>query len=59
VAHDSHDIFAGAICAYAVRVAEAVGDALGEVAGLGLGEGVGGVCCVAVEDSFFLGEGVG
>ena len=36
-----------------------MGDALGEVAGLGLGEGVGGVCCVAVEDGFFFGEGVG
>jgi hypothetical protein len=59
VAHDGHDVLSGAICADAIRVAEAVGDALGEVAGLGLGEGVGGVCCVAVEDCFFLGEGVG
>jgi hypothetical protein len=40
-------------------VAEAMGDALGEVAGLGLGEVVFGVCCVTVEDCFFFGEGVG
>ena len=59
IAHYGHDIFVWAIRADAVRVAEAVGDALGEVAGLGLGEGVGGVCCVAVEDCIFFGEGVG
>jgi len=59
VAHDGYDIFVGSIGADAVRVAEAMGDALGEVAGLGLGEVVFGVCCVTVEDCFFFGEGVG
>jgi len=36
-----------------------MGDALGEVSGLGFGEGVGWVGCVDVQECFFLGEGVG
>jgi hypothetical protein len=36
-----------------------MGDSEGEIEGLGFGEGVGGVCCVDVEEGGGLGEGVG
>ena len=51
VAHDGHDVFVGSFGADAERVAKAMGDSLGIVAGLGFGEAVGGVGGVDVEES--------
>lgn len=59
MADDGDDVFVGAIGADVEGVAEAVGDALDEVAELGFVDGVGWGCCILVEESVFLGEGVG